>query len=38
MNIVDLVYRNARLYPDDTAFVEIQTCLKSENRNQLEAV
>ena len=22
MNIVDLVYRNARLYPDDTAFVE----------------
>jgi len=28
MNIVDLVYRNARLYPDETAFVEIRTISK----------
>lgn len=28
MNIVDLVYRNARLYPKDTAFVEIRPVSK----------
>jgi acyl-CoA synthetase (AMP-forming)/AMP-acid ligase II len=29
MNIVDLVYRNARLYPDETAFVEIRPLLRA---------
>jgi long-chain acyl-CoA synthetase len=29
MNIVDLVYRNARAYPDDTAFVEIRPVSKA---------
>jgi acyl-CoA synthetase (AMP-forming)/AMP-acid ligase II len=33
MNIVDLVYRNARLYPDETAFVEI----RSLSRTRTEA-
>ena len=28
MNIVDLVYRNARAYPDETAFVEIRSVSK----------
>jgi acyl-CoA synthetase (AMP-forming)/AMP-acid ligase II len=28
MNIVDLVYRNARAYPDETAFVEIKSVSK----------
>ncbi|OPY61647.1 MAG: Long-chain-fatty-acid--CoA ligase [Syntrophorhabdaceae bacterium PtaU1.Bin034] len=28
MNIVDLVYRNARMYPDETAFVEIRSVSK----------
>lgn len=28
MNIVDLVYRNARLYPEDTAFVEVRSVSK----------
>jgi len=28
MNIVDLVYRNRRIYPDDTAFVEIRPVSK----------
>ena len=29
MNIVDLVYRNARAYPDETAFVEIRPVSKA---------
>jgi long-chain acyl-CoA synthetase len=29
MNIVDLVYRNARAYPDETAFVEIRPISKA---------
>ncbi len=29
MNIVDLVYKNARLYPDETAFVEIRPVSKA---------
>ncbi len=29
MNIIDLVYRNARLYPDDTAFVEVRPVSKA---------
>lgn len=28
MNIVDLVYRNARVFPEETAFVEIRSISK----------
>ena len=31
MNIIDLVYRNARLYSDETAFVEIRPVSKAES-------
>ena len=30
MNIVDLVYRNSRIYPDDTAFVEVRPVSKQK--------
>ncbi|NMC95265.1 MAG: AMP-binding protein [Syntrophorhabdus sp.] len=32
MNIVDLVYRNGRIYPDDTGFVEIRPVSKQRKK------